>query len=239
MRRAPPRTTGFARRAWSVVVAPLCPVMPAVLPSTTTPQRRLRAAAGALALAAVPLVVSACGGGGEPVTPLTTTITVTPSSGSTSAKTPTTTTTTTPALQPPKTYEQAMQHFAAGKVDAGAKPQFTSPTGNIYCSIAASGAVPAGCEVRDGRVTPPAGTCDTSGGGAKDVGRIEWSGDTPKPICNSDTMIQPGAQVLQYGAIAQDQGSPFQCVSESIGVTCINTAGKKGFFLAKGAYSIF
>lgn len=221
-------------------MAPLCPVMPAVLPSTTTPQRRLRAAVGALALAAVPLVVSACGGGGEPVTPLTTTITVTPSSGSTSAKTPTTTTTTTtPALQPPKTYEQAMQHFAAGKVDAGAKPQFTSPTGNIYCSIAASGAVPAGCEVRDGRVTPPAGTCDTSGGGAKDVGRIEWSGDTPKPICNSDTMIQPGAQVLQYGAIAQDQGSPFQCVSESIGVTCINTAGKKGFFLAKGAYSIF
>ena len=221
-------------------MAPLCPVMPAVLPSTTTSQRRLRAAAGALALAAVPLVVSACGGGGEPVTPLTTTITVTPSSGSTSAKTPTTTTTTTtPALQPPKTYEQAMQHFAAGKVDAGAKPQFTSPTGNIYCSIAASGAVPAGCEVRDGRVTPPAGTCDTSGGGAKDVGRIEWSGDTPKPICNSDTMIQPGALVLQYGAIAQDQGSPFQCVSESIGVTCINTAGKKGFFLAKGAYSIF
>jgi hypothetical protein len=99
--------------------------------------------------------------------------------------------------------------------------------------------VPAGCEVRDGRVTPPPGTCDTSGGGAKDVGRIEWSGDTPKPICNSDTMYQPGAQVLQYGAIAQVQGSPFQCISESIGMTCINTAGKKGFFLAKGAYTIF
>jgi len=131
-----------------------------------------------------------------------------------------------------------MQHFAAGKIDAAAKPQFTSPTGNIYCSIAPSGAVPAGCELRDGRVTPPAGTCPP-GAAAKDVGRIEWSGDTPKPVCNSDTMIQPGAQVLQYGAIAMMQGSPFQCISESIGVTCINTAGKKGFFLAKGAYSIF
>ena len=52
-------------------------------------------------------------------------------------------------------------------------------------------------------------------------------------------MIQPGAPVLQYGAIATMQGSPFQCVSESIGMTCVNTAGKKGFFLAKGAYSIF
>jgi len=221
-------------------VAPWCPVMPAVTPSTTTTTRRLRAVAGAVALAVVPLVVSACGGGGEPVTPITTTITVTPSSGSSKGTTSTTTTTTTatPAAQPPKTYEQAMQHFAAGKIDAAAKPQFTSPTGNIYCSIAPSGAVPAGCELRDGRVTPPAGTCPP-GAAAKDVGRIEWSGDTPKPVCNSDTMIQPGAQVLQYGAIAMMQGSPFQCISESIGVTCINTAGKKGFFLAKGAYSIF
>ena len=220
-------------------MAPWCPVMPAVMPSTTTTTRRLRAVAGAVALAIVPLVVSACGGG-EPVTPITTTITVTPSSGSSKGTTSTTstTTTTTPAAQPPKTYEQAMQHFAAGKIDTAAKPQFTSPTGNIYCSIAPSGAVPAGCELRDGRVTPPAGTCPP-GAAAKDVGRIEWSGDAPKPVCNSDTMIQPGAQVLQYGAIAMMQGSPFQCISESIGVTCINTAGKKGFFLAKGAYSIF
>ena len=220
-------------------MAPWCPVMPAVMPWTTTTTRRLRAVAGAVALAIVPLVVSACGGG-EPVTPITTTITVTPSSGSSkgTTSTTTTTTTTTPAAQPPKTYEQAMQHFAAGKIDTAAKPQFTSPTGNIYCSIAPSGAVPAGCELRDGRVTPPAGTCPP-GAAAKDVGRIEWSGDTPKPVCNSDTMIQPGAQVLQYGAIAMMQGSPFQCISESIGVTCINTAGKKGFFLAKGAYSIF
>ena len=221
-------------------MAPWCPVMPAVMPSTTTTTRRLRAVAGAVALAVVPLVVSACGGGGESVTPITTTVTVTPSSGSSKGTTSTTstTTTTTPAAQPPKTYEQAMQHFAAGKIDAAAKPQFTSPTGNIYCSIAPSGAVPAGCELRDGRVTPPAGTCPP-GAAAKDVGRIEWSGDTPKPVCNSDTMIQPGAPVLQYGAIAMMQGSPFQCISESIGVTCINTAGKKGFFLAKGAYSIF
>jgi hypothetical protein len=209
-------------------MALLCPV--------TNRPRRWRALVGAVALAVLSLALSACGGGGDQVTPRTTTVTVTPTS---SGATTTSTTTTTPAPQPPKTYEQAMQHVAAAKVDAGAKPQFTSPTGNIFCSIAASGDVPAGCELRDGRITPPAGTCDTGGGGAKDVGRIEWSGDSPKLVCNSDAMFRPGAPVLQYGSVAKAQGSPFQCVSESIGMTCINTTGKKGFFLAKAAYTIF
>jgi hypothetical protein len=199
--------------------------------------RLARLAAGAVAAAVVTVALAGCGGG-EPVTPRTTTITITPTptGGSTTS---TTSTTTTASSQPPKTYAQAMQHFAAGKVDTAAKAQFTSPTGNIFCSISASGNVPAGCEVRDGRVTPPAGTCDSGGDSAKDVGRIEWSGDTPKPICNSDTMIQPGVPVLQYGSIATVQGSPFRCLSENIGMTCINTTGKKGFFLAKGAYTIF
>ena len=199
--------------------------------------RTSRALVGALAAVVVTLVLAGCGGG-EPVTPRTTTITITPTpTGGTT--TTSTTSTTAPAATPPKTYEQAMQHFAAGKVDTAAKPQFTSPTGNIFCSIAASGNVPPGCELRDGRITPPPGTCDSGGGAAKDVGRIEWSGDTPKLICNSDTMIQPGVPVLQYGSIAQAQGSPFQCISETIGMTCVNTTGKKGFFMAKGAYTLF
>ncbi|HEY7987715.1 MAG TPA: hypothetical protein VIE19_00765 [Lapillicoccus sp.] len=203
---------------------------------TTRPRRLVRSLAGAGALILLPLMVGACGGG-DPVTPRTTTITVTPSAGGASTSA-TSSTTPTAAATPPKTYEQAMQHFATGRVDAAAKAQFTSPTGNIYCSISASGDVPPGCEVRDGRVAPPAGTCD-SGGGAKDVGRIEWQGDTPKPVCNSDTMIRPGAPVLQYSSIATAQGSPFRCLSETIGMTCLNTAAKKGFFLAKGAYTLF
>ena len=121
-------------------MAPLSPVMPPESSPATTPGRRLRALAGAFALAVVPLVATACGGGGEPATPLTTTITITPTPTGTSTTPTTSTTTTTPALQPPKTYEQAMQHFAAGKVDAASKAQFTSPTGNIFCSIAPSGA---------------------------------------------------------------------------------------------------
>ena len=214
-------------------MAPLSPVMP----DRTTLRRPRRAVAAAFTIGLTALAASACGGGNQPTTPLTTTVTVTPTArpSGTSTTSPSSTTTTTPALPPPTTYAQAMQHVAAGKVDTGGKAQFTSPTGNIFCSIAASGGVPAGCELRDGRITPPAGTCDTGGGGAKDVGRIEWQGDTPKPICNSDTMFQPGAQVLQYGSVAQVQGSPFQCVSETLGMTCVNTDSKKGFFLAKGA----
>ena len=206
----------------------------ALLSPVTNRPRPLRAVVAAVALALVSLVLSACGGD-APATPRTTTVTVTP----TPTGTGTPSTSTTPATQPPKTYAQAMQHFSAGKVDAAVKAAFTSPTGNIFCSISPSGGVPPGCEVRDGRITPPAGTCDTSGGSPKDVGRIEWSGDSPKPVCNSDTMIQPGVPVLQYGAIATVQGSPFQCLSENVGMTCINTTGKKGFFLAKGTYTLF
>jgi hypothetical protein len=210
------------------------------MPHPTTLTRSRRAVAAAFTIGLTALAASACGGGNQPTTPLTTTVTVTPPArpSGTSTTSPSSTTTTTPALPPPTTYAQAMQHFAIGRVDAGAKAQFTSPTGNIFCSIAA-GDVPRGCEVRDGRTTPPPGTCDADGAGAKDVGRIEWDGGTPKPICNSDTMFQPGAQVLQYGSIAQVQGTPFQCVSETLGMTCVNTDSKKGFFLAKGAYSVF
>ena len=206
----------------------------ALLSPVTNRPRPVGVLATAVALALVPLVLSACGGD-APATPRTTTVTVTP----TPTGTGTPSTSTTPPSSPPKTYAQAMQHFSAGKIDAAVTAAFTSPTGNIFCSISPSGGVPAGCEVRDGRINPPAGTCDTGGGGAKGVGRIEWSGDSPKPICNSDTMIQPGVPVLQYGAIATAKGSPFQCISENIGMTCVNTTGKKGFFMAKGVYQLF
>lgn len=193
----------------------------------------LTVAAAGVTIAAL-VMIAGCNVG-QPVTPRTTTITITP----TGAAPTTTTPTTTPTVEPPTSYAQAMQHFSTGKIDTGAKATFTSPTGNIFCSIAASGGIPAGCEIKDGRIAPPAGMCDTEGGAARDIGRIEWSGDTPKPICNSDSMISPGAVVLQYGSIATVAGSPLQCLSETIGMTCINTSGKKGFFLAKGAYKIF
>jgi hypothetical protein len=187
--------------------------------------------------------LAGCGVTDQPVTPRTTTVTVTPTGGATtgsSTTTPSTTTsTTTAADQPPTTYDEASRLFAAAKVDANAQKVFTSPTGNIFCSIGTGADVPAGCEVKDGRIAAPPDVCPTGDAGAKDIGRIEWSGDAPTPICNTDSIYQVGAVVLQYGTIAATAGSPYQCLSKEFGMTCIDTASKKGFFLAKNTYVTF
>ncbi len=166
------------------------------------------------------------------------TITPTPTTGATSPTTTPTTSasTTTAAAKPPSTYDEATALFATGVVDAAVQKVFTSPTGNIFCSIQTGGSVPAGCELRDGRVAAPADACPTGDAGAKDIGRIEWTDDTPKPICNSDSIYQVGAVVLQYGAIAAMPGSPFRCMSKEFGMTCVDTASKKGFFVARNTF---
>ncbi len=99
--------------------------------------------------------------------------------------------------------------------------------------------MPAGCELRDGRVAAPADACPTGDAGAKDIGRIEWTDDTPKPICNSDSIYQVGAVVLQYGAIAAMPGSPFRCMSKEFGMTCVDTASKKGSLVARNTFVTF
>ena len=52
-------------------------------------------------------------------------------------------------------------------------------------------------------------------------------------------MATPGAKVLPYGSAAHLRGSPYSCLSETIGVTCINLARSEGFFLHRGEYVIF
>jgi hypothetical protein len=191
------------------------------------------------------LVVSACGGG-DPAPPRTTTVTVTPTAGTTSTSgrsgPPSTTTTTTAADRPPSTFDEATRLFATGTVDPAVQRIFTSPTGNIFCSVTTGGDVPAGCELKDGRIAAPADVCGggtETGGVAKDIGRIEWSGGVPKAICNTDSIYQVGAFVLQYGAIATLQGSPYRCMSKEFGMTCIDTDSKQGFFLARNTYVTF
>jgi hypothetical protein len=212
---------------------------PSSHPSASTP-RAARGTATVAVVAAAALGLAGCGATDQPATPRTTTVTVTPSvtpSGSSTAST--SSTTTTAADRPPTTYDEASRLFAAAKVDANAPKVFTSPTGNIFCSIGTNGDVPAGCEVKDGRIAAPPDVCPTGDAGAKDIGRIEWSGDAPKPICNTDTIYQVGAVVLQYGTIAVTPGSPYQCLSKEFGMTCIDTASKKGFFLARNTYVTF
>ena len=59
------------------------------------------------------------------------------------------------------------------------------------------------------------------------------------PVCNTDTIRTPGAKVLAYGDIAYVHGWHYACLSEEIGVTCINANKTEGFFLHRGEYVIF
>ncbi len=189
------------------------------------------------AVAATAMLLAGCGGGG-PAAPRTTTITVAPPPPS-SSTTPAQTSTSTPppGASPPTSYDEAMAKFAAAKVDDGVKGQFTSPTGNIYCDIGTDGSTN-GCELKTGRIAPPtASFCPA--GGATDIGRVQFTPQGPVAVCNSDTIAKEGVGVLKYGTISRIQGSPLQCVSESIGMTCVDTGQKKGFFMARDTFRIF
>lgn len=136
---------------------------------------------------------------------------------------------------PPRTYAEASARLAA----ATGRPQtvraFRTPSGNIFCAV--SGTEP-GCELGEGRAAPPAGVCDTGGGGATDVGRVVFSDGTPTAICNSDTIVTPGAATLAYGSVASGPDS-IRCLSAEIGVTCVDDSSQHGFFLARGMYLLF
>ncbi len=186
-------------------------------------------------IAAATLLLAGCGAG-TPATPRTTTITV-PAPPATSTSAPSSTTATTPSATPPTSYDQAQAKFAAAQVDDGVKGQFTSPTGNIYCDIGTDASTN-GCELKTGRIAPPtASFCPA--GGAPDIGRVQFSPQGPIAVCNSDTIAKEGVGVLKYGTISRIQGSPLQCVSESIGMTCVDTSQKKGFFMARDTFRIF
>lgn len=68
------------------------------------------------------------------------------------------------------------------------------------------------------------------------IGRIELIDGEPRAVCNSDTIREPGALVLGYAAAATWAGTTVQCLMETIGVTCIDTASAQGFFLAEARH---
>lgn len=132
----------------------------------------------------------------------------------------------------PRTYDAAQHHFELAKQTEAVK-RFVTPSGNIYCSIAARGVK--GCEilkggVKDKDLCPGNPVSDT-------VGRIEFQGGRAVPVCNTDTIRTQGAKVLPYG-VATKVGK-FACISEKQGVTCINITKPEGFFLHKGEFVIF
>ena len=136
----------------------------------------------------------------------------------------------------PRTYDAALQHFGNAKGRERAYKKFVTPSGNIYCSLKVSG-FPVGCELSQGSIKDPA-ACGNNPV-SKYVGRVEFHGGRAVPVCNTDTIRTPGARTLKYGDIAYIPGWHYACLSEEIGVTCINENKTEGFFLHRGEYVIF
>lgn len=224
--------------------------------STPVARRSVRAAvARGAALVVVAAALGACAATEAPLPPVTVTVTPTEAAPATADSTaiPTvagtsstpTTPTTTPRLSggsargATTSFADAQARLARAKADPKVTGPFTSPTGNIFCTVAAGTAV-AGCEVQEGRIAPLASmSCPGGGGGATDIGRVELRPEGAVPVCNSDTIRVPDAPPLPYGSKTAAPGGPFQCVSESAGVTCVDTATKRGFFITKGAFTTF
>jgi hypothetical protein len=135
----------------------------------------------------------------------------------------------------PRVYDDAVKHFQQAKGDVLPMKRFILPSGNIYCAIAVRG--PKGCEINEGAIKDPAVCSGVPV--SKYVGRIEFQRGRATPVCNTDTIRIPGAHVLPYGSAARVRNSKYTCLSETIGVTCINLVETEGFFLHRGEYVIF
>ena len=71
------------------------------------------------------------------------------------------------------------------------------------------------------------------------MGRVQFIGGRATPVCNTDTIRQSNPPVLEYGVAARWKNFKIMCLSESIGVTCINLKQTEGFFLHRDEYVIF
>lgn len=131
----------------------------------------------------------------------------------------------------PGDYDEAARRVSDARVDGAVTSAFRSPSGNLACTVAGGGSQLA-CEVGQGRPKPPA-AAPCPAGGPTTVGRVELTGDGARLVCNGDTEVSGTPPTLAYGRSARIPGTPFACVSEQAGVTCVDTARRDGLFLAR------
>jgi hypothetical protein len=139
--------------------------------------------------------------------------------------------------RPPVSYEEAAAHIGAAREASGGGREvdrFQSADEKFYCSFGERFIRPS-CEILDAVHDPD--TCADSM--SPNVGRIELTRRGWAPFCNTDTIRQPGAPVLDQGAVATWPAESVECVLEGIGLTCVETGGQRGFFLGPGRYQVF
>jgi hypothetical protein len=135
---------------------------------------------------------------------------------------------------PPASYAAAAARLAAlSNAPHRSLNRFTTTGDVVYC-VLKDRYIPTSCELRSGAIRDP-GVCGHSM--TDSVGRIQLGDGGAVPECNSDTIRQPGATVI--GAPAVVTNGNLECGIERIGVTCINTHTRAGFFLTPGKYATF
>jgi hypothetical protein len=140
----------------------------------------------------------------------------------------------------PHAYDEALARIDGATPADGITTDFVSPSGNIRCRIGGdpSSATPPACDLAEGRVAPPLPTiCPTDG--PKDIGRIELTDRGAFPVCNADTVGKGDLPTLEYGTQTADRNAPVRCISEEVGVTCVDTAHRIGFFVARETFVTF
>lgn len=137
----------------------------------------------------------------------------------------------------PTTYEEGLARIEA--VDAAPSAgvtaiRFSTPDDVVYCLVDDPVIGPS-CELRTGFIKDDR-VC--GGGAAEGVGRIETFEGEARPVCNTDTIREPGARVVSAPAVVT-AGGDVDCAVERAGVTCVDTGAGAGFFIGPGEYHVF
>lgn len=133
----------------------------------------------------------------------------------------------------PATYDEALAHIEAAGIDGSntTSKRFSTPGDVVYCVLQHE-FIPSSCELSVGMIKDP----PVCGNAPSDfVGRVTLSDRGAEPECNTDTIREPGAPVVQPSGVVEAGG--VTCAVESIGVTCVD--GSSGFFITQGDYAVF
>lgn len=136
----------------------------------------------------------------------------------------------------PHSFAEARARLARAKVDGRVHGTFRSPSGNIACDVSNSATI-ARCILDAGRVEVPARLCP--GDGTDRVRGVELTDTGAFPVCEGQVAAAEQAPKLPYGSRTVVPDSPFTCLSELVGVTCVDTDYERGFFLAKNTFVTF
>ena len=136
----------------------------------------------------------------------------------------------------PTTYDDAETRIEQVGTDAGGTTtdaRFATPHDVVYCLLDDPVIGPS-CELSTGFIKDD----DVCGGDIADgVGRIETYKGRARPVCNSDTIREPGAPTV--GAPAVVVSGDVECAVEAAGVTCLDVGAHTGFYIGPREYHVF